>query len=56
MIHAFQNAVSYLCFAVLAVIACVCFFVGFRQVGMWLRANLRPISLVVFAAAAVIAT
>ena len=56
MIPAFQNAVSYLCFAVLAVIACVCLFAGFRQVGMWLRANLRPISLVVFAAAAVIAT
>ena len=56
MIHAFQSAVSYLCFAVLAVIACVCFFVGFRQVVRWLRANLRSISLVVFAAAAVIAT
>ena len=56
MIHAFQNAVSYLCFAVLAVIACMCLFAGLRQVGRWLRANLYPISLVVFAAAAVIAT
>ena len=56
MIHAFQNAVSYLCFAVLATIACVCFFAGFRQVGRWLRANLCPVSLVVFATAAVIAT
>ena len=56
MIHAFQNAVSYLCFAVLAVIACGCLFAGFRQVGRWLRANLCPVSLVVFAAAAVIAT
>ena len=56
MIHAFQNAVSYLCFAVLAAMACVCAFVGFRQVGRWLRANLCPVSLIVFAAAAVIAT
>lgn len=56
MIHAFQNAVSYLCFAVLATIACVCVFVGFRQVGRWLRANLCPVSLLVFATAAVIAT
>jgi len=56
MITAFQNAVSYLCFAVLAALACVCVFVGFRQVGKWLRANLCPVSLVVFAAAAVIAT
>ena len=56
MIHAFQNAVSYLCFAVLVTIACVCFFAGFRQVGRWLRANLCPVSLVVFATAAVIAT
>ena len=56
MIHAFQNIVSYLCFSVLAVIACVCAFEGFRQVGRWLRANLCPISLVVFATAAVIAT
>ena len=56
MIHAFQNAVSYPCFAVLATIACVCVFVGFRQVGRWLRANLCPVSLLVFATAAVIAT
>ena len=56
MIHAFQNIVSYLCFSVLAAIACVCFFAGFRQVGRWLRANLCPVSLVVFATAAVIAT
>ena len=56
MITAFQNAVSYLCFAVLAALACVCVFVGFRQVGKWLQANLCPVSLVVFAAAAVIAT
>ena len=56
MIHAFQNVVSYLCFAVLATIACVCVFVGFRQVGRWLRANLCPVSLLVFATAAVIAT
>ena len=56
MIHAFQNTVSYLCFAALAVIACMCLFAGLRQVGRWLRANLCPISLVVFAAAAVIAT
>ena len=56
MIHAFQNVVPYLCFAVLATIACVCVFVGFRQVGRWLRANLCPVSLLVFATAAVIAT
>ena len=56
MIHAFQNVVSYLCFAVLATIACVCVFVGFRQVGRWLRANLCPVSLLVFATAVVIAT
>ena len=56
MIHAFQNAVAYLCFSALAVIACVCVFVGFCQVGRWLRANLCPISLVLFATAAVIAT
>ena len=56
MIHVFQNAVAYLCFAVLAVMACVCVFVGFRQVGRWLRANLCPVSLVVFATAAIITT
>ena len=56
MIHAFQSAVSYLCFAVLAVIACVCAFASFRQVGRWLRSRLCPVSLIVFATAAIIST
>ena len=56
MASTFQNGVMYACFAVLALLACVCMLVGFRQVGMWLRARLCPIALVVFASAAIIAT
>ena len=56
MASTFQNGVMYACFAVLALLACVCAFVGFRQVGRWLRARLCPIALVAFASAAIIAT
>ena len=56
MASTFQNGVMYACFAVLALLACVCTLVGFRQVGMWLRARLCPIALVSFASAAIIAT
>ena len=56
MVSTFQNGVMYACFAVLALLACVCMLVGFRQVGMWLRARLCPIALVAFASAAIIAT
>ena len=56
MASTFQNGVMYACFAALALLACVCAFVGFRQVGRWLRARLCPISLVAFASAAIIAT
>ena len=56
MASTFQNGVMYACFAVLALLACVCMLVGFRQVGMWLRARLCPIALVAFASAAIIAT
>ena len=56
MASTFQNGVMYACFAVLALLACVCAFVGFRQVGRWLRARLCPIPLVAFASAAIIAT
>ena len=53
MASTFQNGVMYACFAVLALLACVCMLVGFRQVGMWLRARLCPIALVAFASAAI---
>jgi len=56
MASTFQNGVMYACFAVLALLACVCAFVGFRQVGRWLRARLCPIALVVLGSAAIIAT
>ena len=56
MASTFQNGVMYACFAVLALLACVCAFVGFRQVGRWLRTRLCPIALVVFGSAAIIVT
>ena len=56
MASTFQNGVMYACFAALAALACVCAFVGFRQVGRWLRARLCSISLVAFGSAAIIAT
>ena len=46
----------YACFAALAVLAGVCAFVGFHQVGKWLRARLCSVAVVAFSSAAIIAT
>ena len=56
MASAFQIVVLYACFVILGVIAAVCAFIGLKNVGDALRARLCPVSLLMFAIAAGIAT
>ncbi len=56
MAGVFQIVVLYACFVILGMIAAVCAFVGLKKTGDTLRARLCPVSLIVFAIAAAIAT
>ena len=56
MASVFQIVVLYACFIILGMIAVMYAFVGLKKVGDTLRARLCPVSLLVFAIAAAIAT
>ena len=56
IIDAIGNGLMWIGLGALLLIAAACAFVGFREVGKRLRARLCPVSLVVLASAAVIAT